>query len=42
MSQIRGRIDNIKLTFLYLVKKRTNIAFTLHAKSIVNNSLNLV
>ena len=31
-GQIRGRIDNITLTFLYLGEKRTQIAITLHAK----------
>ena len=33
---IRGRIDNIKLRFLYLGEKRTSITITLHAKAIVN------
>ena len=36
-GQIRGRIDNIKLTFLYLGEKKKQIAITLHAKPIVNN-----
>ena len=33
-GQIRGRIDIIKLTFLCLRKKRTQIAITLHAKQL--------
>ena len=33
---IRGRIDNIKLRFIYLGEKRTSITITLHAKAIVN------
>ena len=35
-GQIRGRNDSIKLTFLYLGEKRTQIANTLHTKPIVN------
>ena len=38
-GQIRGRIDDIKLTFMCLRQKRTKIAFTLHAKPIVNKFL---
>ena len=33
-GQIRGRIDIIKLTFLCLREKRTQIAITLHAKQL--------
>ena len=40
-SQIRGRIDNIKLTFLCFRSKRTYAAFTVHTKPIVNKFLEI-
>ena len=38
---MRGRIDNIKLTVLYLRQNRTWIAFTLYTNPIVNTFLEI-